>query len=344
MDTRGAWDDFLATVYGEQPGHVPVALGADSHFLPGLFKLNVLDYMLYPDKWLRANLALEQRFPDVTWLPGFWVEFGAATEASAFGASVMWRHDQTPSVQPLDLPPGRWGDVRRPDPYTDGLMALVVHRYWNLEKEGELPDPYRVRFVAARGPFTLATHVLGAAQFMNAINDAPQAAEAALEIFTETTIRFLNAQLSCLRQPEGIILLDDTVGMLPVSVFQTLGLRYLGRIFKAFQGLVRIYYNHTPCSHLLPHLPTLDFDLFHFSHEMNITEVKTALAPRIALMGNISPLGQLARGTPARVEAAARECIAQANGSGFVLSAGGATRYGTPLRNIDALVRATRLD
>jgi uroporphyrinogen decarboxylase len=345
MTSENAWDDFLTAAEGRLPAHVPVALAADCGFIASALEMNVLDFFMYPDRWLNAHLTLMARFPDVVFLPGFGVEYGIAAEPSAFGAAVFWRYDQAPAIRPLHLPMRAWADLPRPDPYSDGLMALVVRRYWNLEQTGELPEPYRVHFVAAHGPFTIATHVLGANEFLAALADpeAERLINETLDIFTDTTIRFLQAQLGCLRDPVGVVLLDDTIGMLPPDLYVRFAKPALDHIFRTFDGMIRVFHNDSPCEHLLPYLPHLNFEVFHFSHLMDIRVVKAALSPRTAVMGNVPPLGTMVRGTPDEVEAIARDCIERAAaGGGLILAPGGVTSIGTPADNIDALVRATR--
>lgn len=335
-----AWHDLLTAAHGGEPERVAVALGVDCVFAPAAAGLNTLDYFLYPRRWFAANLALIDRFPALAIFPGFWVEYGMANEPSAFGAPVMWKGDDAPAIRPLDRAPETWGALPVPDPRVDGLMALVVRRYWALEREGGLPEPHRVRIVAARGPFTTAAHLVGMTDFLAAAAE-PEAQEhvaALLAITTETTIRFLQAQVECLRQPAGVLVLDDTVGLLSPRLFERLAVPALNRVFDAFDGLLRLYHNDTPCPHLLRHMDALHFDLWHFSHKMPVADVRAALPDR-ALMGNISPL-LLRDGTPDEVEQAARAIIARAGRRAFVLAPGGGTNAGTPFANIDALVRA----
>lgn len=344
MTLQHVWDDFLTAAWGGTPERVPVAVLADCVYIPGAVGMNTLDYFAYPERWLDANLALVERFPEAVIFPGFWVEYGMANEPSAFGTSVMWRADQAPAMREINVPVEQWGRLLRPDPYSDGFMAWVLRRYWQLEHEDLLPEPYRARIVAARGPFTVAGHVLGPTNFLMALADEPDSTRYvldALEIMTDTIIRFLQAQLGCLRKPEGILLLDDTVGLLSPSMFNRFAVPYLNRIFDTFEGLLRVYHNDTPCPRLLPHLPALHFELFNFSHLMDIADVRAALGSQIALMGNVGPLEPLMSGTPEQVEAAARQVIRRAGRAGLVLSAGGGTNAGTPPENIDALIRAT---
>jgi uroporphyrinogen decarboxylase len=220
-------------------------------------------------------------------------------------------------------------------------MPLVLRRLELLEK-GSLPEPHRIRFVAARGPLAVAAHVLGTTPFLEATAAEPEAAAAALEVFTDTVIAFLEAQLARLREPLGILVLDDLPGMLSPRGFDRMALPYLQRIFDAFPGLVRIYHNDTPCAHLLPRMGQLHCEVWNFSHEMDIAAVRAA-APHLALLGNVAPLDTLVRGTAEQVFREARACVEKVGaGGGFILSAGGGLSPGTPAEHIDALVRAAR--
>ncbi len=335
------WEDFLTAARGGRPDRVPVALIVDSPWMPGFAGMHTLDFFLDTRLWLDTHLALLARFPGVVFLPGFWVEYGMANEPSAFGARVVWHADSPPSLRPLGIPPAEWPALPRPDPETDGLMPLVLRRIERLEK-GRLPEPHRIRFAAARGPLAVAAHVLGTTTFLEATAAEPEATAAALDIFTETVIAFLRAQLARLREPVGILLLDDIPGMLSPRGFDRMALPFLQRVFDAFPGLLRVYHNDTPCGHLLPRIGELHCDVWNFSHELDLAGVRSAL-PRMALLGNVAPLATLVRGTPEQVYREARACVEKgAPNGGFILSAGGGVSPGTPADNIDALVRAAR--
>ena len=338
---REHWQDFITAARGGVPGRIPVALIVDSPWMPGFAGLHTLDFFLDTRAWLDTYLKVMARFPDVVFLPGFWVEYGMANEPSAFGARVVWRSDSPPSIRHLELPPSEWPKLPRPEPETDGLMPLVLRRLELLEKGG-LPEPHRIHFAAARGPLAVAAHVLGATTFLEATAAEPEATQAALETFTDTVIAFLRAQLARLREPLGILVLDDLPGMLSPRGFDRMALPCLQRVFDAFPGLLRLYHNDTPCPHLLPRMGQLHCEVWNFSHEMDIAAVRAAL-PRMALLGNVAPLKTLVRGTPEQVFREARACIDKiAAGGGFILSAGGGLSPGTPAEHIDALVRAAR--
>jgi uroporphyrinogen decarboxylase len=342
MTTSPAWQDFLTAARGGRPERVPTALIIDSPWMPGFAGMNTLDFFLYPDLWLDTHFKVMERFPDIAFLPGFWVEYGMAIEPSGYGSALMWRPDSPPGMRHLDLPVEAWGDLPRPDPETDGLMPLALRRLELLEKGG-LPEPHRIQFAAARGPLTLATHVLGTTAFLEATAGDPDAAHAALDAFTDVVLAYLQAQVERLREPLGILLLDDIPGMLSPRAFEAMAVPYLRRILEPFEGLIRIYHNDTPCPHLLSRIGLVPFEVWNFSHEMDIAVVREAVGPELVLLGNVSPLDTLARGTPEQVFEGARACVAKAAPGGhFILSAGGGASPGTPAENIDALVQAAR--
>lgn len=341
MTYQAVWDNFIAVARGEDTGQIPVALIVDSPWMPGFAGMNTIDFFVQPDRWLAAHLELIDRFPGVAWLPGFWVEYGMAAEPTAFGARMLWHPDSPPGLRHLDLPPDQWADLPRPNPHTDGLMPLVLRRLYHLE-HGELPEPHRIHIVAARGPLALATHILGVTPFLEATALNQDATHAVLEICTDLVIAFLQAQLEQLREPQGILVLDDIPGMLSPRGFKRIALPYLQRIFSTFEGMVRIYHNDTPCKHLLPHLPQAGFDVFNFSHEMPIADVQQQLGPDVRLLGNVAPLAVLAQGTPEQVAADTHTCIETTGGRGLIVSAGGGVSPGTPAENITAMIRAVQ--
>jgi uroporphyrinogen-III decarboxylase len=334
------WECFATVSRGGQADRVPVALIIDSPWLPGYAGIDTLDYFLRPDEWLRINLSLLERFPDVAWIPGFWVEYGMAAEPSAFGARIVWHHDQSPSIEPVRGGLAALADVEPPDPQRHGLMPLILRRYADAERR-LLPEGMNVKMVAARGPLAVASWLVGVTDLMIALKRQPEAASRLLDMLTNTVIAWLRAQLDVLRAPEGILVLDDIVGMLSPKMFEQFVRPYFSRIFHTFDGLIRAYHNDTPCPHLIEPMSTLGFDVFNFSHELDIAAVQAKM-PSVALMGNVPPLNVMARGTPEQVKAWARECVHKTGGRRLILSAGGGVSPGTSPEAIDALVNIER--
>ena len=338
-----SWDRFLTAARLGVPDQVPVALIVDSPWLPGYVGIDTRDYYLFPDQWLKINLDLLKRFPDAVWIPGFWVEFGMAAEPSAFGCKVRFHSDRPPSIESVVSDLSFWAKASPVNPADHGLMPLVLRLYQLMEQRLRA-DGLGIRMVAARGPMTTASWVMGVTPLMKGLSKQPEEMSKFLDTITTSLIRWLEAQLETLQQPEGVMLLDDLVGMISPSMYQTLVEPHLKRIFAHFSGLLRIYHNDTPCPHLLEHLAQAGFDVFNFSHETDIALVKEKMGGRVALMGNVAPLGLGVRGTPEEVFAAASQCLDKAApGGGMILSFGGGVSPGTLPENIDALLEAARV-
>jgi uroporphyrinogen-III decarboxylase len=335
------WERFAAVARHRPTDQIPVALIVDSPWLPGYAGIDTLDYFLRDDEWLRINLALVDRFPDVAWIPGFWVEYGMAAEPSALGGLIHWEHDQPPSIAPAPGGLAALADAEPADPRTDGLMPFVLQRYVNAEKRLVL-EGIDIKMVAARGPLAVGGWLVGITDLMLAFKEDPPLAHRFLDLLTTTIISWLRAQLDVLRAPEGIMLLDDIVGMISPTMFEEFVRPYLTRIFAAFDGLIKVYHNDTPCPHLLKPMSTLGFDVFNFSHRTDIAKVQSEM-PDIVLMGNVPPLDLMARGTAEQVEAWARECVQKTGGRNLILSAGGGMSPGAFPESVDALVRASKV-
>jgi len=334
------WERFKQAAQLNEPDQVPVALIVDSPWLPGYAGIDTRDYFLFPEKWLEINVGLLERFPDAVWIPGFWVEYGMAAEPSAFGAKVRFHPDRPPSIEPLVTDLAFWAAVEPVDPEEDGLMPLVLRLYRVMDQR-LCAEGLGIRMVCARGPMTVASWLVGLTPLMTAIVRDPGLVSKILDTITTSIIRWLDAQLNALSQPEGIMLLDDIVGMVSKRHYETLIHPCLQRIFGRFDGLIRVYHNDTPCPHLLESLVGANFDVFNFSHEMDMGEVKAKMGHRVALMGNVPPLDVGVRGTPGEVRRWARECLDKgAPGGGLILSFGGGVSPGTPPENIDALLEA----
>jgi len=331
------WERFARVARGGQADRVPVALIVDSSWLCGYAAVDTLDYFLKTDHWIGIHRDLLTRFPDVAWIPGFGIEYGMVVEPSAFGARIMWHHDQPPSIEPVLGGLAALKDVEPADPQHHGFMPLVLQRYVDTENQ-LLRDGINIKMVAARGPFAVTGWMLSMTELMVLLQTDPEAMHQLLDTVTTTIIAWLRAQLGVLKAPEGIMVLDDIVGLLSPKLFEEFARPHMMRIFSEFNGMIRVYHNDTPCPHLVKPMANLGFDVFNFSHETDIAKVQAEM-PTIALMGNVAPYAVMAQGTPQEVEDWARECVRKTNKKKLILSAGGGVSIGTSAEAIDALVK-----
>jgi uroporphyrinogen-III decarboxylase len=287
-------------------------------------------------------LDLLKRFPEAVWIPGYWVEYGMAAEPSAFGARVIFHHNRPPSIEPVVTNINHWAEAPLPNVEEAGFMPLALRLYQHAEERLHA-EGLGIKMVAARGPMVTASWVMGVTDLMMGMVTHPNEVSKFLATVTTTIINWLHAQLKRLKKPEGIMLLDDIVGMVSVEHYNEFVAPHLQRIFDEFEGLIRIYHNDTPCSHLYPALTEANFDVFNFSHEADIAQVKATMGHRVALMGNVPPLSVGVRESPAVVAEWSKKCLDKAApGGGMILSVGGGVSPDMPAENMDAMLETAR--
>jgi len=316
---------------------VLIALIVDSPWLPGFMGISHLDYFTLPDQWMRANLYIEERFPEVIFLPGFWVEYGMAIEPSAFGCKITWWGNNPPSINPTIHDISEISKLKVPNPTEDGLMPFALNLYRHIQKSLKGHENH-IKMVAARGPLAIAAHLRGITELFLDLKLFPTETKKFLEITTQTVIRWLSAQIDNLSEVEGIMVLDDIVGFLSLNDYLEFAHPCLKEIFSSFEGMVKVYHNDSKIAHLLESLAETGFHVLNFSHKLDIGEVWEKVGNRICLMGNIPPLEVLTRGTPEEVKSVAAQCLLKTKGGrGLILSAGGGASPGMPAKNLEAL-------
>jgi uroporphyrinogen-III decarboxylase len=221
-------------------------------------------------------------------------------------------------------------------------MPLVLRLYQHTE-ERLRAEGLSTKMVAARGPMVTASWVMGVTDLMTGLATHPREIEKFLDTVTTTIINWLRAQLETLREPEGIMLLDDIVGMVSLEHYHEFIAPQLQRLFAEFEGLIRIYHNDTPCPHLFPALAEANFEVFNFTHEVDIAQAKAMMGHRVAMMGNVPPLNVGVRESPEVVAKWSKTCLDKAApGGGMILSVGGGVSPEMPAENIDAMLQAAR--
>lgn len=337
------WQLFLDTVSRKNTTVVPVGFIVDSPWLPGYVGVDTLDYFLDENLWFDSNMGLRDRFPEVIWIPGFWWEYGMAIEASAFGAHVMFHHDQPPSVEPFCTDLNFWAEhIKVRNPETDALMPLVLRQIERMDQRLE-PYGFGQHIACSRGILTVASWFMGITTLMESLISEPDTITPILDQVTTTIIRWLDAQLKRMREPDGIMVLDDLVGMISKRQYQKMIEPHFRRIWEHFDCKVKIYHNDTPCEHLYPSLSEAGFNVFNFSFKAEIDQTKKIMGDKITLLGNVAPRDIGMAGTPEQVYQAAMDCLRKAaNGGGLILSFGGGISQDTPACNIDAMVNAVK--
>jgi len=333
------WNTLVSVIRGEKLEALPTGFLIDSPWLPKWAGHKVLDYFTDDRIFLGANLKAIQTFPRTLFMPGFWSEYGMCTEPSAFGAVPVWEEDEFPFAKKTvrSLP-----DIERidkPNPRKDGLLPFVIRRLQHLEPEIRQTG-HQIRFAVARGPFNIASFIMGATEFMTALKTDPELMHHLLRMTTDFLVDWIAYQRECFPSIDGILILDDIVGFVSRRDFETFGAAPLARIFSA-DVTVKLFHNDAPCKACAPVLPEIGVNFLNFGIQHTLAEMKAWTNNKITLLGNIPPRDVLASGTPADVAKAVREMLGSLHDhSRLIVSCGGGMPPGVPTENLQALISA----
>ena len=324
---------------------IPVALIADSPWIPGYTGISTLDYFTDINIWWGAQRRIRNDFPDVIFLPDYWVEIGMAAEPSGFGCKVIFFDNQPPAIEHLvsdcdDIV--SLSGLKIPNPERDGLMPIVLNYYRRVGKlAGAIGED--IKIVASRGPLNIATHIMGVTEFLMACKIYPKETHNLLKKATALVKNWLEAQAMAVGAAEGIMLLDDIIGFMSPEDYMEFAHPYFREIFIAFPVSVRILHNDTENPASYPFLADMGINIFNFTYKEQMSKVRALTGDSICLMGNLPPLHVLTNGTPADVEA---DSLARLNDygcmKGLIFSAGGGASPGMPAQNVNAMIRAAK--
>jgi uroporphyrinogen-III decarboxylase len=338
--TDAQWRDLLRVIGGERLARPPVGAIADSPWLPGWAGAAMLDYFADPAVWLQCNLEAVRRFPDLWFLPGFWAEFGMCTEPSAFGGRCVWHENAFPSIERSLVNLAEIARLSKPNCHTDGLLPFVLRRLATcrgaIEKAG-----HRIRFAVARGPLNIASYLLGQTEFLVGVKTEPEAMHRLLAIVSEFLVDWIGLQCDTFDSIDGVLLLDDLIGFLRDDDFQQFALPYVKQVFDARRVSVRFLHNDAAGLITAKHAAAMGVNLYNFSYNHPMAEIRRLAGPTVALLGNIPPRDVLAAGTPEDVRRAVADMLHPLDARrGIVVSCGGGLPPGVSSENLDAMCEA----
>jgi uroporphyrinogen-III decarboxylase len=338
--TNEQWEKLLAVINGEVFQPLPVGFIIDSPWLPGWAGTSLLDYFSNEQMWLHANLKATKQFPDVIFLPGFWSEFGMCTEPSAFGAKCTWHENDWPFADKIITDIQQADSVSKPNPKTDGLLPFVLSRLKHCR--GRIANEgHAIKFAVARGPLNIASFLMGSTEFLTAIRTNPDDTHKLLGTVTDFVIDWLELQVQTFPSIDGVFILDDIVGFLGEDDFRQTALPYLKRIFQSLDVAVKFFHNDAAGLVCAPYLSEIGVNLFNFSSDHSLAQMKELTNNSITLLSNIPPRDVLAEGTPIQVQSSVKAALDSVEDkSRIIISCGGGMPPGVSTENIEAFLSA----
>ncbi|MCG6189053.1 uroporphyrinogen decarboxylase family protein [Maribellus maritimus] len=299
--TNEQWEILLKTVNGKTPKNPVTGFIIDSPWLPGWAGVSTMQYYSSEEIWFETNKKAIETFPDITFLPGFWSEFGMCTEPSAFGAKLVWNEYNLPHADKIISNISEAGSLKIPNPKTDGLLPFVIQRLVNCQKS--IQDMgHEIRFAIVRGPLNIASFLMGTTEFLMALMMDPENSHKLLDTITKFTTNWLEFQKEKFPSIEGILVLDDIVGFVGDEECKEFAVPYIKKIFQAFDSRLNFFHNDAQGLISTPYLTEMGVQLFNFSFEHSMKEIRELAGPDVALIGNLPPRDVLAEGTPEQVK------------------------------------------
>jgi len=336
------WETLLRVIEGEVLKDKPVGFIIDSPWLPGWYGSKILEYFADRETWFESNLKAHKTFPEVMFLPGFWAEYGMCTEPSAFGTKLVWTEDDFPHPIKLSCNTEAISNLTKPNVRTDGLLPFVISRMAKYE-ESLKENGCHYRFASSRGPLNIASFLFGTTDFMLALAITPEEAQKALTVITDFVIDWLSLQFEKFRDIDGVFLLDDIVGFLGQPDFETFVLPHLKRIYQTFNPRVRFFHNDAAGIITAGYLKEIGINLFNFSFNHKIDEIRQLAGDSVTLLGNLPPRDVLAMGKPADVEAGVKSMMASVSDRKRIIwSCGGGMPPDASTENICTFVKTVR--
>lgn len=306
--TNEQWQLLLDTVNGKLPKKPLTGFIIDSPWIPGWAGISTLQFYSSEQMWFEANKKAIETFPEILFLPGFWSEFGMCTEPSAFGAKLVWNEYNLPHASKVISDISEAAGLKVPNPKTDGLLPFIIQRLVNYQ------TPIRemghdIKFAVARGPLNIATFMMGTTEFMMALMMDPENSHKLLETITQFSVNWIQHQKEMFPSIEGILLLDDIVGFIGDDECKEFAVPYIQRIFNAFDSKLNFFHNDAQGLISTPYLKEMGVNLFNFSFEHSMKEIRELAGPEVALIGNLPPRDVLAAGTPEQVREETRKMV-----------------------------------
>jgi MtaA/CmuA family methyltransferase len=332
---------IAAALRGERPDAVPVML---HNFMPAAREAGVSmrEFRSEPAKLARSFVRAVETYG----YDGVLVDVDTATLAGALGVPVE-RPDDEPALcrgarvsslaEVGSLPPP---DVGR-DPFVQTWLEAVRILV------AEIGDDVHVRGACDQAPFSLASMVRGAADWMVELMDPDNAEPAArlLDYCAAAALQFL--RLMAAAGADMVSSGDAPAGPALVSpaMYAAFAAPWEKRLADEAHRLGVPFALHIcgRTDRILDGMLATGADALELDYKTDARLAHERMKDRAVFIGNLDPSGVIALGSPERVEAKVRELVAIfADTPRFVLNAGCAIPANAPAENIHALVRAAR--
>ncbi|MDJ0913596.1 MAG: uroporphyrinogen decarboxylase family protein [Desulfobacterales bacterium] len=337
-DAQANLERLQSAIALETPDQVPVFLHATGPFSAGHSDIGLYDYFHSPELMYQAQNYLYHRFSGL--IP-FMPDLGPAPEPAGIGAEITFTDDGVPWVNEFVETEEDLEKLSLPDVENAGYLTRMLHNYRYMRNRVDFDIP--VYFYSVMSPWAIAALIRGVSNLMTDIISEPVFVHKLVQKCTELEIMWLKTMQSEVppKYFNRVLLNDDLASFVSLEQFREFILPSYQEVYSAFPGCQRWYHNDGNTTAILEGIAEAGIQCFHFGYQVDPAHIKKAIGDRVCLMGSIPPLQVLREGTPEEVDEAVKAVIQIIGpGGGCVISAGGYLAEGTPLANLEAMIRA----
>ncbi len=302
------------------------------------------EYTLNPRVLAECVIRYYEEFrPDAVWVSAdTWVT------AEAMGKAVAFPGPDQPlggSGEPLVRSSADLARIPPPDPSSQGRWPRMLEAVQRVVEA--LGNEVFVVACFDQYPFSLACALMGMEKVMLALWSDRPLVEALLERCAEYTTAYALALADA-----GADMLsggDSPAGLIGPRFYREVALPAEQRVIAAVKSRSSLPVSLHICGSaiaILADMASAGADVLELDHQVEITAACRIVPPRIALWGNLDPVGLLARGGVQEVRQATRSLLETVAASGhrrFVLSSGCTLAVDTPPENLAAVLDVARL-
>jgi 5-methyltetrahydrofolate--homocysteine methyltransferase len=322
----------------EQPDQVPVFLHTTGPFMAGHADINLYDYFHSPAQMFKTQNYMYQRFSG---LSQYMPDLGSAPEAAGIGAPITFTDDGIPWVEAFVETEADLEKLTLPDVENAGYMTRFLQNYRYMRNRVDFDIP--VYFYSVMSPWAIAALIRGVSNLMTDIISNPDFVHQLVRKCTQLEIMWLKTMQSEVppKYFDRILLNDDIASFVSLEQFREFILPTYQEVYNAFPNCQRWYHNDGNATAILEGIAQAGIQCFHFGYQVDPLHIKKTIGDRVCLMGSIPPLQVLREGSPEDVDAAVKAVIQMiGQDGGLIVAAGGYLSEGTPLANLEAMIRA----
>jgi uroporphyrinogen decarboxylase len=184
---------------------------------------------------------------------------------------------------------------------------------------------------------------MGTTEFMIALALDPEGSHRLLRKITGFICDWLSWQKECFPTIDGVLILDDIIGFVGETEFREFVAPYFKKIFSSTGARVRFLHNDADGLITAKNLSEMGVNMFNFSFNHSLGEVRRITGPEVILVGNIPPRDVMAAGTPEQVKAAVKKAFLEIDDPNRIIwSAGGGMPPDVKNDNLIAFIDAVK--